>query len=202
MTEPAQFPVKATSTASGFLPGVEGLRAIAILPVLLFHLTVPGFSLGWAGVNLFFVISGFLITGILVRTRGGQGYFRSFYARRGLRIWPIYYVSFLAVIAVALVRHIGISDWPHFVVYLQNYLLGWQSWRVGFPSFFSHTWSLAGEEQFYLIWPFLILLLSRRRLWLFVAAMFVVAPLSRYLAVSIDRPFLAFTALPTQVDAL
>jgi peptidoglycan/LPS O-acetylase OafA/YrhL len=98
---------------TGFIPALDGLRGIAIILVLLHHLTtyrptrgvdmwiasVP--LIGWAGVDLFFVLSGFLITGILIDARGGRRYFTSFYARRTLRIFPLYYlVLFLALVVL------------------------------------------------------------------------------------------------------
>src|SRR3712207_2112911 len=80
----------------GYMPQLDGLRACAVLAVMLLHLGVPGFGLGWAGVQLFFVISGFLITGILLDTRGSPRHLRNFYARRALRIFPIYYLTLAA----------------------------------------------------------------------------------------------------------
>jgi peptidoglycan/LPS O-acetylase OafA/YrhL len=115
---------------------------------------------GWIGVSLFFVLSGFLISGILWDTRGRPGWMKNFYMRRTLRIFPLYYGSLLLVVLTAFVAGTGVlclshlwvfflylQNMPHFSVYTSNY---------GSPLWLSHFWSLAVEEQFYLLWPFLI----------------------------------------------
>jgi peptidoglycan/LPS O-acetylase OafA/YrhL len=166
----------------GHLPALDGLRGIAILLVLVHHATLPGaedshpiasevLHLGFVGVDLFFVLSGFLITGILLAARGGEGYYRSFYGRRLLRIAPAYYL-FLAVIYLVLP---ALTDNPSFTppaeyradggvhaIYGSNILFavsGDARWRPA-----CHLWSLSIEEQFYLVWPFLIAALSPRAL--------------------------------------
>lgn len=162
------------STGSGsrhHLQELDGLRGFAILLVLCSHLVSlpPGgrspfvdrlvgmiLGLGWVGVDLFFVLSGFLITGILVQSRGGPHYFRNFYARRSLRIFPLYYL-FLAIatfISPLLLSPESILTLPKehawvYWLYLSNF--------GGKPSeAFAHTWSLAVEEQFYLVWPAIV----------------------------------------------
>jgi peptidoglycan/LPS O-acetylase OafA/YrhL len=129
---------------------------------------------GWSGVTLFFVLSGFLITGILWDTRESAGWLKNFYLRRSLRIFPLYYATLLIVLSAAFAAHRGLACLSHiwiFALYLQNtpfftHLAGTQ----GSPLRLSHFWSLAVEEQFYLIWPFLILrmnsLLNARNLCL------------------------------------
>lgn len=126
---------------------------------------------GWVGVDLFFVLSGFLITGILLDTKGGDGYFRNFYARRALRIFPLYY-GFLFVWFVVAPAIFEISpDGPFgggagtqlwFWTYLSNYLSVIDGASV--PHGLNHFWTLAIEEQFYLIWPAVVLLTSKK--WL------------------------------------
>ena len=99
-----------TAAPRGHLPALDGLRGVAVLAVLLFHFAhldrpaglaqrwlLSATGAGWAGVDLFFVLSGFLITGILLDARGSSGYFRTFYLRRVLRIFPLYY-AYLAVL--------------------------------------------------------------------------------------------------------
>lgn len=129
------------------------------------------FREGWVGVDLFFVLSGFLITGILVDTKHGEGYFRNFYARRSLRIFPLYFV-FLACVFLVLPHLPRIASWQsetalgtqiYFWTYLSNFLIGIRGWGAS-PLLIGHTWSLAVEEQFYLIWPAVVLLASRRKL--------------------------------------
>ena len=166
---------------SRHIPALDGVRGMAILAVCLFHMTVmqPASRLdrawasaglfGWAGVDLFFVLSGFLITGILLDSKGSPGYFRNFYARRVLRIFPLYYAAlFLFVVVLphfqslrshALAPTDGSPLW--YWAYLCNYSI---AYHRAFPHGpLSVTWSLAIEEQFYMIWPAVVLLLSRRQ---------------------------------------
>jgi peptidoglycan/LPS O-acetylase OafA/YrhL len=163
------------------LPQLDGLRAVAVIFVMAFHFIpwVDGVApLGSIGVRLFFVLSGFLITRILLasRDRPLRPALRSFYWRRSLRIFPLFYLVLLlaAVINIGPVRQtIG---WH--LTYLTNfYLFERGAWHGSI----SHLWSLAVEEQFYLVWPWLVLLLPERRLPALVAIMVCVAPLSRLL---------------------
>src|SRR5262249_15937795 len=145
-------------------PELDGLRGIAILLVLMLHQTEAlrdtgwrtFWSFGWAGVDLFYVLSGFLITGILLDARAQEGFFRRFYWRRVLRILPLYYLWLLfftvvlplsgASLAPLLsARHGQLWWWVH----LSN-------WHFAFghevPTGISIAWSLSIEEQFYLLW--------------------------------------------------
>ena len=186
-----------------YIPELDGLRAIAILLVLLFHLNVPGFSLGWSGVNLFFVISGFLITGILLDSKEKPHYFKNFYIRRTLRIFPIYYMSLAVVTFYAILLGGKITDLPYYVIYLQNYLLGMKNWGPSFPIAFNHTWSLALEEQFYLLWPLFVRILDRRKLFYCILSFFVISLGSRaFFMFATQNPNLVFTPLTTQLDGL
>lgn len=128
-------------------------------------------TIGRTGVDLFFVLSGFLITGILLREKGTPGFLRNFYARRSLRILPLYY-TFL-VFAAVLFPLFGYArpSWEYWV-FLQNFGLGAGTLPQG-PGYPSHFWSLAVEEHFYLFWPFLVLWLSRRRLKLALAGIII-----------------------------
>ena len=177
----------------GHLPALDGLRGLAILLVLMNNL-YPGYpdryadriaylvsNTGWTGVDLFFVLSGFLITGILYDSRGTRHYFQNFYARRFLRIFPLAYL-YLALIFLVLARvaplaphearELAKSEWWYWA-YLGN-------WKIAFhgiasplePSMF---WSLAVEEQFYLLWPLVVALLDRRRLVTLCIAMIAAA---------------------------
>ncbi|MDB4969212.1 MAG: hypothetical protein JWN44_4901, partial [Myxococcales bacterium] len=121
------------------------------------------------GVDLFFVLSGFLITGILLDARDRPHYFRNFYARRTLRLFPVYYL-YLLVIATLLplfhrLIHTSMPDyggsWWWYLLYFGNWKANW-GW--GDP-WLGHIWSLAVEEQFYLVWPTVVLLAGPRRLW-------------------------------------
>jgi len=173
------------------------LRAFAILPVLLTHSWPDYPSLtwlgalgpaGWIGVDLFFVLSGFLITGILIDTKGNENYFRNFYVRRGLRIWPLYFAMLFYMFAI--VPHIGRWGaeqfdrnefaWYYYIAYMQNFLFG-----ITGPFPLAVTWSLAVEEHFYMVWPFVVGAFTRQRLTrflvVFIPAMAVVRYFGLYL---------------------
>src|SRR5689334_7899911 len=116
---------------------------------------------GWTGVDLFFVLSGFLITRILLHSREADNYFSSFYARRFLRICPIYYVSlFVLFVIVPLILRTESAQMPSlqerlwYFAYFQNWINVFG--RMAWPIFLTHYWSLGVEEQFYLIWPLVI----------------------------------------------
>jgi peptidoglycan/LPS O-acetylase OafA/YrhL len=158
------------------IPALDGLRGCAILAVLLLHFTsalaapasAPAraikqlFSLGWTGVDLFFVLSGFLITGILADAKETPHRYRTFYARRALRILPLYYGFVLLLFIVppligARAYTTSFADQLPYWLYLQNF------WPMssGALDFAAHLWSLAIEEQFYLVWPLIIFTFSR-----------------------------------------
>jgi len=172
----------------GHIPALDGLRGIAILLVLMVHFYQGALfyslrptlgkvlsrvvSPGRFGVELFFVLSGFLITGILLDTRHRQGFFLKFYMRRFLRIFPLYYGALMVVFLVL----------PHFVKFdaggheiarnqfwLWTYLANWPSlglsWDESNIFLLGHFWSLCVEEHFYILWPSLVFLLSPRSLF-------------------------------------
>jgi peptidoglycan/LPS O-acetylase OafA/YrhL len=137
---------------------------------------------GWIGVDLFFVLSGFLITGILLDARGEPSYYRNFYARRALRIWPLYYAVLLVAIFIfplllpQMRPLIQMYPWRWYFLYVQNFAFG----QAGIPVL-TVTWSLAIEEQFYLAWPLVISGIARLRLRNLLIALLVFAPLIRLL---------------------
>jgi peptidoglycan/LPS O-acetylase OafA/YrhL len=158
------------------LPALDGLRGIAVLLVFLLHYgagahsSVPlvravglFFKVGWSGVDLFFVLSGFLITGILVDTLNNKAYYRNFYARRALRIFPVYYL--VCVIYLLMGLHFGVQWKPAhlwFLIYLGNPAsLIWPQ-LLSLPFRATHLWSLSVEEQFYFVWPWAIRTLRSR----------------------------------------
>jgi peptidoglycan/LPS O-acetylase OafA/YrhL len=151
-----------------FIPELDGLRGIAVSLVLLFHLQVPLFGIGWCGVDLFFVLSGYLITTILLWTKDSPGFFRNFYARRVLRIFPLYFSALSIVFFVALpvaerlhlAHSVPVSEQLWYWLYLSN----WRNASGHILYYLSHFWTLAVEEQFYLVWPCVVFFLSRRSL--------------------------------------
>lgn len=167
-----------------WFPQLDGLRAIAVTLVFIHHWIEPKWGLGIIGVQVFFVLSGFLITGILLRERreveaGAQSIgfsVRQFYARRFVRIFPLYY--FCLVVFLILGRFEIRKTFWWFLFYLSNVLF---SLRGEFMGPFSHFWSLAVEEQFYLFWPLVVLLTPRKRLSTVLVLMIILAPLARIL---------------------
>ncbi len=182
-------PTPATSVVTRErLIALDGIRGLALIAVLLFHFAatwVPRnpvdrvvlgvFNSGWAGVDLFFVLSGFLITGILLETRDRAHYFRNFYARRTLRIFPLYYgilaaAMFVAPALIPRVRSMEmLTTLRENAVWFWTYLINVRiaavrSWDPAVPGRLMHFWSLAVEEQFYLVWPLIVLLAGRKRL--------------------------------------
>ncbi len=182
-------------TERTYLPQLDSLRVFAVLGVLVLHYLNPPdlpwifrfLDWGHLGVRLFFVLSGFLITGILLDCRDYADrmpntslfYIRQFYIRRFLRIFPIYYL----VLAIVLAFNVSPSReiWPWLVTYTSNiYIWLNQTWigRVG------HFWTLAVEEQFYLFWPWLVLFAPRKKLIFTILGIILLAPLYRYYAVT------------------
>ena len=137
--------------------------------MLLFHLDPPRFFWGWTGVDLFFVLSGYLITGIIAREVTSARSMAVFYLRRGLRIWPVYYLTLLVLVALNpfLARPESLATLPYYLTFTQNVQLYVRSTIPPVIAAFDHTWTLALEEQFYLAWPLLAALAGRKRLaWL------------------------------------
>ena len=185
-------PAAPAAPASGeVIPALDGVRGLAILLVLAHNLDpFDGadrpleraaelvFNSGWVGVQLFFVLSGYLITGILLDARGAPGYYRSFLGRRVLRIFPLYYgVLVLALVilpALGLAPDRLLADRDH-RIWLWTYLINWAEPLGAGVLAFPHFWSLAVEEQFYLVWPFVVSRTPPRRLLKVVAALVVIA---------------------------
>ena len=170
------------------MPELDSIRGLAVLGVLFMHgfYYETGASLfhsplaraviyasmpGRMGVNLFFVLSGFLITGILIDSRDKPNYYQSFYIRRGLRILPVYYLLLGVLLLVRL------SNWP-FVAFSAVYLSNLAP-LFGVPLAYSVLWSLSVEEHFYFFWPMFVRRLSVKALAIFAAAVVLLSPLVR-----------------------
>ena len=204
------------------IPALDGIRGIAILMVLSVHFLYTSafpvappawlhvfhtLQFGWMGVDLFFVLSGFLITGILLDTRASSNYFRSFYVRRALRIFPLYYLVVSADIFLApWQQHIpwlalGVPDRTlrlAFFTYTNNWI---QPFAINSGRSLSAFWSLAVEEQFYLIWPGLLYLLHRRHFAGLCLAICLVLPFLRF-ALEPWNHFFVFMNTSTRMDSL
>ncbi len=148
------------------IPELDALRAFAAVVVLFFHLDPLRYFPGWSGVDLFFVLSGYLITSIILKNGDSSGFYPNFYARRSLRIWPIYYLTVLGLVIFNSFLTVpgSLTSIPWVLTFTQNISLYWgrQPPRAYPP--LDHTWTLAIEEQFYLIWPALVIWAGRRRL--------------------------------------
>jgi peptidoglycan/LPS O-acetylase OafA/YrhL len=183
----AAAPVQ-SQRAGARIPSLDGMRAVAICLVIIAHLADSGtlpiathlerLQPGNLGVRVFFVISGFLITSLLLNESRNTGRIdlRAFYVRRFFRIMPAFWV-FLATVALLIPLGVVTARYSDLVTsffYLSNYLR--TTGAVG------HTWSLAVEEQFYLLWPALVFFAPRRVAFLAAAAMLVIAPLLRVAA--------------------
>lgn len=171
---------RSTSSLPDLLPSLDGIRGIAILLVVthnlmnalpqpthgLGRLYVAVLDRGWIGVQLFFVLSGFLITRILLSTQTSSNYFSSFFARRVLRIFPLYYGSLVLLLVVLPWIHafptkisqnpaVELSNWFYLTNWFAPYYRG---------NSLTHLWSLAVEEQFYLVWPLIVWKAPAKRL--------------------------------------
>lgn len=210
----------APPSSAGHLPALDGVRGVAVLIVivhnaawiagesqqLLLKLVGAITATGWIGVQLFFALSGFLITGILLDTKDKPQYLRSFYIRRTLRIFPAYYLL-LALAFILGPRFVRNNEWAESVrlnqwsywVYLQNWVTPFHGVIRGL----SHLWSLAVEEQFYLLWPLVVLLATRRSLIILCLISAVGTPLIRLgLRISQLPPITAYEFTIARWDAL
>jgi peptidoglycan/LPS O-acetylase OafA/YrhL len=177
----ASEPGGGQTAASGRLAELDSVRGLAALGVLVFHANQAWLPCGWASVDLFFVLSGYLITSIVLREGGSPGFLRSFYIRRGLRIWPIYYLMFALLIIASPLIHRPLNWFG--LIFDLTYTPGlhnlWGVSALPFTVHVYHTWTLAIEEQFYLVWPAFVLLVGPRRLPLLAVACAAVSVAAR-----------------------
>jgi peptidoglycan/LPS O-acetylase OafA/YrhL len=217
-----QDSMAASADSTGRIPELDGLRGLAILSVLFWHYgsyyepapgsigasLTPLLRLGWSGVDLFFVLSGFLIGGILIANRTASNYWRVFYLRRACRIFPLYF-AVLAAFALATVM-IGPqpSNWLlkqeppfwNYLLFLQNFGMAWYN---SFGSdFLGPTWSLAVEEQFYLVLPFVVLLMRPVALPWVLGGLICLAPMLRSHWLTGDHFLSSYVLMPFRADAL
>jgi peptidoglycan/LPS O-acetylase OafA/YrhL len=188
-------------TSLRYMPQLDALRALAVLAVMVHHfLPVDHYlppdyvTLGFLAVRLFFVLSGFLITGILLNYRNDEpgNALRRFYLRRVLRIFPIYYLTLFVALALN-VRSIQQGAFWH-LTYLSNYVAPFHPEWMG-PA--SHFWTLAVEEQFYFVWPFIMLFVPRRHLTKTIIATIALAVLFRVFTLFVLRVSIDITGIFT-----
>jgi peptidoglycan/LPS O-acetylase OafA/YrhL len=229
VTDPATGAI-ASHAGPSHIPALDGLRGIAVLLVLLHHFALYGdfeahttfekvvsmlFAAGWSGVDLFFVLSGFLITRILYSTNRERHYFRNFYLRRTLRIFPVYYATLALFFFVAPVVSWSIGPLPAVLDEPYRSLLSDQGWYWGYlvniqialhgwPGFsaLAHFWSLAIEEQFYLVWPLVVFCLSRSNLIRLCALLILLALAFRVQLAWTGEILAAYVLAPARLDAL
>lgn len=173
-----------------FIPAFDGLRGLAILVVVLYHChpRLQGTFLdkfvvwGWCGVGLFFVLSGFLITGVILDARSGPHFYTDFYGRRFLRTWPVYllllflYYFFFPFLFSGyrwMVQGIAAAPWLFLLLFIQNL------WPIILPGAIGPTWALAIEQQFYLFWAPVARRIPPRYLLVIAVAMLATSPLVR-----------------------
>ena len=194
----ATAPVEPSVGHRGRIEQLDGLRAIAILAVIVHHcLAVP---LLWTGVDIFFVLSGFLITGILLRRKqersSSYSYYSGFYFRRLFRIQPAYVISIILYGTFFTWRYF--RPWPFYAFFGMNIHPFFYDWPLGLP-----VWSLAVEEQFYLLWPAVILLVSERTLLRLSIAYILFAPILRaFCAPMFARSGAIYLLTPFRADLL
>jgi peptidoglycan/LPS O-acetylase OafA/YrhL len=211
---PSGEPVPAPSRV--IYPALDGVRGIAVLLVMIHNLTILerretvfakvwvfATDAGWIGVQLFFVLSGFLITGILLDERGRPRFFRDFYLRRLVRIFPLYYLVLFVRFAI-LPRFLPDTAVPfELAIGFWLYVSNWTDLVTPGVNGFGHFWSLAVEEQFYLAWPLAVARLGARGLTWVCVALIALSGLARVViyARGIDPHWLYLSTI-TRADAL
>lgn len=197
------------------IDSLDGLRGVAILLVFFYHYLPRNLhnplswlaSVGWTGVDLFFVLSGFLITGILYDTRGASNSFRAFYVRRALRLFPLYFAAIGIVLSAAALSHASMS-WKEipFYIYGANLMLAFKDGLPDFSPYFSclHFWSLALEEQFYSLWPLIVFFVFRRKALMQICGGGILVALLLRIVLTHFRasPWILYTELPMRMDSL
>jgi peptidoglycan/LPS O-acetylase OafA/YrhL len=203
------------------IPSLDGMRGVAILLVMFAHF-IGSYPIGnsadtwiyavvrsgWCGVDLFFALSGFLITGILLETRTASNYFGAFYMRRVLRIFPLYY-AFLFLWFVVMKGFVSWRGWnldaigTEHQLWYWSYAANWSSLNDSGVPALGHLWSLAVEEQFYLVWPLVVWLVSARSLAKTCLVLIALGPAIRCGMIALGLPSLAiYEITPARLEPL
>jgi peptidoglycan/LPS O-acetylase OafA/YrhL len=164
------------------LRGLDGIRCLAMLLVIAVHFRLVWF--GWVGLQMFFVMSGLLITRLLIdhADESPRDYFLKFYGRRALRIFPAFYAFLLVFLVISWLIDTGpraTQYWPYAATYIYNWVVALDPEKHRF--FIGHFWSLCVEEQFYLVWPLIIYFTPRQHLKKVMLGIILLAPVCRYL---------------------
>lgn len=197
-------PFKFTFMLNDRIKPLDGLRGVAIIFVLLYHLfnfgiLYPFFWFGWIGVDLFFVLSGFLITNLLLSTKNFNGYYKTFLLRRALRILPLYYL--VVVLFAIIAPHFSTTKWfSEYQIFFWTHTSNFLFLNKGFFRPLGHFWSLAIEEQFYLIWPFFVLYLKSKQLIGVSAILIIISILIR--SIWSENPFISYGMPLAHLDGL
>jgi peptidoglycan/LPS O-acetylase OafA/YrhL len=197
------------------LPALDGVRGLAILLVLANHILFWNGGSGlwfldvlaelradsWVGVNLFFALSGFLITGILMDTLAIPHFFKTFYVRRALRIFPLYYGVLIVLLVLTRPLHFSWGGWQFFyLTYTANLALWWDKPLILSHFRIGHFWSLQVEEQFYLVWPLVVYSMKKpARLIRFALIACIIVFLVRVAVVVIQVPSTQYISIPNTV---
>ncbi|WP_406693431.1 acyltransferase [Singulisphaera sp. Ch08] len=142
---------------------LDAIRGLAAMAVMIYHLKPQAFALHGVRVDLFLVLSGYLLSSIILKKGGGARFLFTFSIRRWLRIWPIYFIVliFLILVNPYLGKPFPMDGLPYYMTFTQNVTRYWSDSTPAFNWYFEHTWSLAIEEQFFLFWPLLVVLVGR-----------------------------------------
>ncbi len=191
-----------TDLKAAYFSRLDSFRAIAVIMVMLSHAGFYPFHAGWIGVPMFFVLSGFLITRILINNRKGTHYFRAFYSRRALRIFPIYYLVLLFCLAWGLATKASVSQFGYYFFYLQSFSISNNLQPYFCNTLMGHTWSLSVEEIFYLFWPAVIFMISKRNVVRVCVLSSIFSLGYKFVQVYTGTEELAFFSLFGNLDAL
>lgn len=196
-----------------YIKQLDGIRAIAALMVMFFHFfknieansqfysAIKKISIfGQTGVSLFFVLSGFLITRILLSTKEKKNYFKNFYLRRALRIFPLYYlfliIYYFLIPSISNFQFVPFNQQIYYWIYIQNFAITF-NWKNSGPD---HFWSLAVEEHFYLFWPLMVYFIQYQKIKLGLLLIIILAFISRLFFIENKIDVFYFTL--TRMDEL
>lgn len=191
-----------------YFDNLDGLRAYAALAVVVFHQNVvfgwywEVMPYWWLWVQVFFVISGFLITNILLNIKDTGNYFWYFYGRRAVRILPLYFFCLFLSIIYWVYENLSIKDVYAYILFIQNWVIWINNWVVEFPSIFWHSWTLAIEQQFYILWPLFIRYVKVDKLMLICVLWIILSIFSRFYSAEFYPWYMTAYSTLSHIDTL